>query len=255
MKRRCTARITSMTTFSEREELMRHVFNSIEKGDWQSATLVCKGWRDVSHTIPTRRTANFDVLPMDGPHMEPIGALGGYLGVSKFSLKEIFVKRKHIVQFTLCIGSKSFRSWAELSTSMRHVQWLDLSFNTRDAKNDKGEIEPFIMASLPSLTFLHLSLANKASSLSLHLPALQSLRLSRFYPLDQDYRCPKLETLTIDMERGMVVAPSLISNLCSLVMTFSIVSPRSSISFAMRCALLTIGNTRQSKRCKSKNQI
>ena len=103
-----------MTTFFESDDLMRHMFNYIgsdntwrhkfkgvemEKNDRQSATLVCKKWRDLSHTMPTWRTANFEVLLVDGPHMEPTSPR--FLGVSKFSLKEILVQRKHIVQFTL----------------------------------------------------------------------------------------------------------------------------------------------------------
>ena len=157
---------------------MRHMFNCIEKGDWQSATLVCKGWRDVSYTMPTWRKASLYVVPVDGPFVKR--RVTGMFGVSKFSLKEVLVQRKHIVQFKFVLARQTSGLWAELATSMPHVQWLDLSINTRDAKgNDEGEMEPFGMAGLPSLTRLQLrgSLEKQASRLSLHLPALQSLHL------------------------------------------------------------------------------
>ena len=179
VKRRRTARTNSMATFFESDDLMRHMFNCIEKGDQQSATLVSKGWRDVSHTMPTWRKASLYVVPMDGPHMEP--RVPGLFGVSTFSLMEILDHRKHIVQFTLILASQTFGLWAELATSMPHVQWLDLFINVRDAKeNDKGEMEPFRMVGLPSLTCLQLrgSLEKEASSLSLHLSALVSFRHS-----------------------------------------------------------------------------
>ena len=182
---------------------------------------------------------------MDGPYME--ATTPGFIRVSRFTLKEIFVEWKHIAQFVLSSGSQDSESWAELATSMPHVQWLDLTVNTRDCENDKGEIEPFRMAGLPSLTFLQLcrSPDRRTSSLSLHLPALLSLHhsLDSYHsspPHDLGIQCPKLESLRITMERGMVIAPSLFSNLRSLEVTFHIVSVNSSKSLASRFSSLKL---------------
>ena len=130
---------------------------------------------------------------------------------------------------------------------MPHVQWLYLAVHIRDAEeNDKGEIEPFIMAGFPSLTFLQLNRCpdQQTSSLSLNLPALLSLHHSVLPSSSPshglDFQCPKLETLHIVMERGMVIAPSLFSNLRSLEVTFHVVSVGSSESFAVRFFFLKL---------------
>ena len=45
---------TSMAAFLGNTDFMSHMFGFIkENEDKQSATLVCKGWKELSHTFPT----------------------------------------------------------------------------------------------------------------------------------------------------------------------------------------------------------
>lgn len=65
-KRHYSPCVNSMTIYLESDDLLHHIFHCIEKGDRQSATLVCKRWKGVSYGMPTWRKARLDRMAEDG---------------------------------------------------------------------------------------------------------------------------------------------------------------------------------------------
>ena len=95
---------TSMTAFLDNFDLMSHMFGFItEKEEKKSATLVCKGWRELSHTFPIWRKAIFNVNYESGSRLERIEKQGQetFWKASKPTIEGMLTHRKHITQYLL----------------------------------------------------------------------------------------------------------------------------------------------------------
>ena len=93
--------ITSMAAFIHCTDLTSHMFGFITKReDKQSATLVCKGWREFSDTFPTLRKAILNIKHENGSRLKRVGEreIDGTVvwDTSMSNIKGMLTYRKHI---------------------------------------------------------------------------------------------------------------------------------------------------------------
>ena len=268
---------TSMTAFLDNTDLMSHMFGFIrKKEEKQSATLVCKGWRELSHTFPTWRKARLNIkykneenylerkeeqvrepscyelaeAQVRGPFLDEYDEEQLPWDASMSIMKGMLTHRKHITQYDLNFHSRSTDWWADLATFMPHLTWLSLGVEDRVdfhslfgfslrmgelfRKKEKVEI-PFALEGLPNLTFLHLggyaSRKYVLSSLSLRLPALQTLELDEHRDrefargvCELDIECPSLVSICVTIHAELSMSTSWFAHLRSLDLTLHDVS-------------------------------
>ena len=94
-----------MTAFFDNTDLLSHMFGYItNKEVKQSATLVCKGWRELSDTFPTWRKARFYVKMKEGYRLDQVVKPGReWLGwiASRSAIKDMLTHMKHVSQYDL----------------------------------------------------------------------------------------------------------------------------------------------------------
>ena len=244
---------TPMTAFLECTDLMRHMLGFItEKEDKQSATLVCKGWREVSHTFPSWRMARLNIKYEDGSYLERVEKqvrepfwyeLEKKLrqkplwDTTRSTIEGMLTQRKHITQYDFNCQYRSTDWWADLATFMPHLTWLSLYIKD---KVDKKLETPFALEGLPNLTYLSLGSAYDdfdvyggymLSSLSLRLPKLQTLRLDEHGDKEYirgmrelDIECPSLVYLRFNAHAELSMSTSWFAHLRSLDLTLYDVS-------------------------------
>ena len=180
---------TSMPAFLNCTDLMSLMFGFItEKEDKQSATLVCKGWRELSETFPTWRKARLTIKYENGSYLEQKKERvrepfwDELEETSMSTIEGMLTHRKHIRQYDLICQYRSIDWWADLATFMPHLTWLSLCVGQGVYEMEET---PFALEGLPNLTYLSLvatyhcfgSGKHLLSSLSLRLPVLQTLEL------------------------------------------------------------------------------
>ena len=233
---------TSTTAFLECTDLMSHMFGFItEKEEKQSATLVCKGWRELSHTFPTWKKAIFNINYESRFLLERIEKQGQetYWVASKPTIEGMLTHRKHITQYFLYYQYWSIDWWADLAISMSHLTWLTLIVR----KEVDGIVEtPFALRDLPNLTHLYLYAGYQTtlvsihvmyplSSVSLRLPALQTLELDEYMEKgramevrEMDIECPSLVSLRSTIHAELSMSTSWFAHLRFLDLTVHDVS-------------------------------
>ena len=267
---------TSMTAFLDNTDLMSHMFGFItEKEEKQSATLVCKGWRELSHTFPTWRKARLNIkfkneenlerkeeqvqepscyelaqAQVRAPFLDEYDEEQLPWDASMSIMKGMLTHRKHITQYDLNFHSRYTDWWADLATFMPHLTWLSLgvedrvdffsplgfSLRIRERVYGRSKVEiPFALEGLPNLTFLHLggfaSRKHVLSSLSLRLPALQTLELEEHRDREcaigvreLDIECPSLVSIRVTIHAELSMSTSWFAHLRSLNLTLHDVS-------------------------------
>ena len=205
---------SSITAFFQSNDLICHLFTFLtEKVDRRNATLVCKSWKEMSHTFPTWRFAFLKVLSGEGDRLEDRGR-----GASISTLQDVFLQCPHIARFEIECEYRSPLWWRDLAVSMLHVRWLTIETLLPSVT----EMRPIVLNDLPNLTFLHIS--NEWSSVTLRLPALETFKWTpgsnNIEALSElNLVCPNLKNLETHMWRETVVNPSIFSHLQSVNMT------------------------------------
>ena len=220
-----------MATFIQNNDLVCHMLKFMtQKEERRNTSLVCKSWNHMSESFGTWRTPFFRVLPCEEERLE-IKINGGIWGkgdvwtASVSALKNIFLQRRHVTQFEFgCEYQRRKPFWKELASIMQHIRWLSLTVDV--VSTHITEARPFLLENLPNLTYLRMSDNEMRfgvqkwwlSSITLRLPALENFDWSpeiiEIEALKEiNLECPNLKNLDMYMWSGMVVTPSIYSQL------------------------------------------
>ena len=207
----------STTAFLDNIDLVLQMLKCIrENGDRRSATLVCKGWNDLSVSIPSWRKV---CLEINSSEIED-----GRWHASVATVKDILSHRKHIVRWSLDIGNltQEMTRSSDLLTLMSHLQWLKICMGEKyNPAQFSWEKRVITITALPNLTYFEFSDEGIGmSALNVrNLPLLETLHIDNEFPLKDGLEvleCPKLVTMYV-REIGMV-PPSLMASLRDLPM-------------------------------------
>ena len=150
------------------------------------------------------------------------------------ALKQMMTHHKHITQYKLYTKSQSSDWWIDLATFMSHLTRLSIFVGIEDEYIGDSAI---VLMGLPNLTCLILGGACggdpiygacSISSLSLHLPALQTFTLNArskseppraMWLCELDIECPSLYAMRCTFRAELAMTPSWFAHLQSLYLT------------------------------------
>lgn len=215
-----------MATFLQNNDLVCHILSFMaETEEKQSASLVCKNWKQMSDLCPSWRMAKLRLLFCEEERLEVQN--DKKWGMSITTLKNIFEHCRHITEFELICEYCRPSWWRHLSAFMPHIRGLTLTVD--DLQENIRTNRPLILENLPSLTYLRMCETGLGmdtpkwwlTSITLRLPALESLQwepgaIEVDVLREMDLICPSLTNLDIDMWSWMEVTPSIFSQLRSL---------------------------------------